>query len=83
MPLYEYVCTDCKTRFEIRRSMKEIDNPAQCPECHGDHVARQISQVLAFSHGGGGEVTSLGGGGGCASCGGGTCAGCGSGTSHN
>ena len=27
MPLYEYICCDCSTQFEIRRTMKEIDNP--------------------------------------------------------
>ncbi len=79
MPLYEYVCSDCSTRFEIRRSMKEIDAPAECPACHGEHVSRQISRVLAFSHGNGGDVSALGGGGGgCGSCGGGSCGTCGS-----
>ncbi len=78
MPLYEFVCTDCKIKFELRRSMKEIDDPAACPECHGVHTSRQISRVACFSHGEGESVSSLGGGGGCASCGGGTCASCGS-----
>ncbi|MCL4488212.1 MAG: zinc ribbon domain-containing protein [Chloroflexi bacterium] len=82
MPLYEYVCKDCQARFEVRRSMKEIDSPTACPECHGDHVARQISQVLAFSHGDGGSVSTLGGGGGCSSCGGGTCSSCGGSTQN-
>ncbi len=80
MPLYEYVCSDCKSTFELRRSMKDIDAPAECPECHGAHVARQMSRVAAFSHGDGGSVSALGGGGGCgcASCGGGSCSTCGS-----
>lgn len=79
MPYYEYVCSDCNTLFELKRSMKEIDDPATCPECKGEHVRRQISRVLAFAHGDGGSVSSLGGGG-CGSCGGGACASCGS---HN
>lgn len=79
MPYYEYVCTDCKTQFELKRCIAEIDNPAECPECHGEHTARQISKVAAFSHSDGGSVSALGGGGGgCAGCGGGSCASCGS-----
>jgi putative FmdB family regulatory protein len=68
MPTYEYVCSDCSTRFELRRSIKQIDDPATCPECHGKRVARQISRVMAFSHADGGSVSALGGGGGCGSC---------------
>ncbi len=76
MPTYEYLCSDCRSIFEIKRAIKDIDAPATCPECHGEHVARQVSRVTSFSHGDGG-TTALGGGGcGCASCGGGTCASC-------
>jgi putative FmdB family regulatory protein len=67
MPTYEYVCSDCNTQFELRRSIKQIDEPAACPRCQGNHVTRQISKVIAFSHSGGG-VSALGGGGGCGSC---------------
>ncbi len=83
MPYYEYVCNDCNTEFELKRCIAEIDDPTACPECHSDHVARQVSRVNAFSHSDGGNVSALGGGGGCASCGGGTCASCGSAHSHN
>ena len=78
MPYYEYVCSDCRTQFEIKRSIKDIDVPAACPTCQGDHVARQISKVAAFAHGEGGSTTSLGGDGcGCgSSCGGGSCGSC-------
>ena len=85
MPYYEYICSDCNSKFEIKRCMREIDDPAACPECHGEHVQRQVSRVSSFSHGEGGSVSSLGGGsaGGCGGCSGGTCAGCGSSHSHN
>ena len=84
MPYYEYVCSDCNSKFEIKRCISEIDDPAACPECHGEHVRRQVSRVASFSHGEGGSVSSLGGSaGGCSSCSGGTCAGCGSSHSHN
>ena len=83
MPYYEYVCEDCNAKFELKRCIAEIDDPAACPECHGEHVSRQVSRVMAFAHGEGGSVSALSGGGGCASCGGGTCASCGSAQSHN
>lgn len=67
MPTYEYVCADCETRFEVRRSIKQIDDPTTCPHCHSSRVARQISRVLAFSHSSDGSVSALGGGG-CATC---------------
>lgn len=77
MPYYEYVCTDCSTLFELKRSMKEIDEPTICPECHSDHVTRQISKIFAFAHSESGSVSSLGGGG-CSSCSSGACSSCGS-----
>ena len=80
MPYYEYVCSDCNSEFELKRSMKQIDDPTTCPECHGEHVARQVSRVAAFAHGESGSTTSLGAGGcGCGSggsCGGGSCGSC-------
>ncbi|MEW5721413.1 MAG: zinc ribbon domain-containing protein, partial [Chloroflexota bacterium] len=39
MPTYEYVCSDCNTKFELRRSIKHIDDPANCPHCRGSRVA--------------------------------------------
>jgi len=76
MPLYDYVCADCKTKFEIRRSMKDLDNPAPCPECRGEHTARQVSRVAAFAHGSDGSVSAVGGGGGCGSCSSSSCGSC-------
>ena len=81
MPYYEYKCGDCSAEFELKRRVAEIDDPVICPECNGAHVARQVSLVMAFSHGEGGAVSALAGGGGCASCGGGACSTCGH--SHN
>ncbi len=76
MPYYEYVCADCQTQFELKRCIAAIDDPANCPACHGEHVARQISKIAAFSHGEGGSVSAVGGGGGCGGCSGGTCGSC-------
>ncbi len=76
MPYYEFLCDDCNAQFELKRCIQEIDHPAACPICHGEHVARQISRVMAFSHGDDGSTSAVGGGG-CAGCGGGTCGSCG------
>lgn len=34
MPLYEYKCPTCDTRFELRRSMSEASDAATCPDGH-------------------------------------------------
>ncbi len=74
MPLYEYVCQDCGTRFDVLRSMKDADLPARCKSCHGDHSTRQLSVFFAKS----GEKAVAGtSSGGCGGCSGGSCASCG------
>lgn len=47
MPVYEYVCTTCKFRFEKLRPMSEMDNEAPCPDC-GDDSSRALSVFAAF-----------------------------------
>ena len=34
MPVYEYVCSKCKTEFELRLSFSEFDRIQLCPKCH-------------------------------------------------
>ncbi len=34
MPTYEYVCEDCSTEFEMRRSFEDT-SAATCPQCEG------------------------------------------------
>ncbi|HEX4205224.1 MAG TPA: zinc ribbon domain-containing protein [Ktedonobacteraceae bacterium] len=43
MPIYEYVCPACHTRFEEVRLMKEADDPSPCPRCD-IQAQRQISR---------------------------------------
>jgi putative FmdB family regulatory protein len=40
MPLYEYVCKDCRKRFE---ALVYGSQAAQCPLCHGSNLDQQIS----------------------------------------
>lgn len=75
MPIYEYVCLDCRERVELMRPMKDADVLVICQKCGSDHTSRMLSVFYANS---GGRVVAGGGGGGCAGCAGGSCAGCGS-----
>ena len=74
MPIYEYICLDCKKEYEILRSFSESDKPMACNECGGENVKCKLSVVFAQS---GGHTLSDAGGGGCSSCAGGNCSSCG------
>ncbi len=72
MPIFEYVCEGCDSRFEkyLRASTESVS----CPECQGQHVEKQLS-TFAFT--GTGGARSSGGGSSCGGCrSGGSCAGC-------
>jgi putative FmdB family regulatory protein len=43
MPIYEYECTKCGERFELRRSIADRDADVECPECHDEHPRRLCS----------------------------------------
>ena len=34
MPIYEYLCINCKKDFELMRPFSEADKGAVCPKCH-------------------------------------------------
>ena len=40
MPLYEYVCEECKHPFE---ALVFGGEQAECPQCHSHKLARQLS----------------------------------------
>jgi putative FmdB family regulatory protein len=49
MPLYEYACPSCGSRFEaLQKSFRE---PASCPRCGEAEVARLLS-TFAMASGG-------------------------------
>jgi putative FmdB family regulatory protein len=33
MPIYEFICSKCKTQFELRLSFSDFDKLAECPKC--------------------------------------------------
>lgn len=73
MPIYEYICLDCRQRFEALRPMKAADAPIACEFCQGQQTSRLLSVFFASSSG---KVVA-GGSSGCASCSSGACASCG------
>lgn len=74
MPLYEYYCADCRSKFELLVSYaaSEADDLV-CAKCQGGHV-RKLLSVFAAPRGGSDGYEASGGddfggsGGGC--CGG-------------
>lgn len=74
MPIYEYICDDCKTSFEkiVFNKQQEIS----CPKCASKKATIQLSVFSSAVAGGSaksssssGSSGSMGGGGSC--CGGG------------
>ncbi|MEA3460011.1 MAG: zinc ribbon domain-containing protein [Chloroflexota bacterium] len=76
MPIYEYYCADCKTKFEVLRRMSEADDPIACPHCGGISTSRTISVFAAVSKGSSGESKPIGGSSPCSTCTATTCALC-------
>jgi len=70
MPIYEYVCEECKTQFE--KIVINKHEPISCPKCASKKATIQLS-VFATAAGNGsspsGGSSPASGGGGC--CGGG------------
>ncbi len=48
MPIFEYLCEDCGTKFEklVRR-----DDRVLCPSCGQDHLSTQFSTFAAHANG--------------------------------
>ena len=67
MPLYEYRCNDCRSVFEVLRTMAERELAAVCPSCESRASMPLISRVAVHSSGGAESAGASGGG--CA-CGG-------------
>jgi putative FmdB family regulatory protein len=78
MPIYEYFCSSCHTKFDALRPMSQADTPIKCEHCESARTARVLSMFFATSNGQPIEGAGSASGGGCA-CGGH----CGCGHSHN
>jgi putative FmdB family regulatory protein len=74
MPIYEYLCDDCETRFEkiVINKQQEI----ACPKCASKKASIQLSVFAAAngsSNGGSAKSSPSSGSGGGGSCCGGGC----------
>lgn len=74
MPIYEYVCLDCRHQFEQVRPMKDADAPAACSKCESLHTSRMLSLFFASS---GGKAIASSGASNCAACTSRSCSTCG------
>ena len=51
MPIYEYECTKCGERFELRRNIADSDRDIKCPQCKSEYPRRVISTFSAAPKG--------------------------------
>lgn len=63
MPIFEYVCKECKHEFEVLVFGKD---KAECPKCHSKKLEPQLSVFAAVAKG---ESSSMPAAGPCGSCG--------------
>lgn len=51
MPLYEYICNDCRFKFDALRSINNADATIACQDCQGENTSRLLSLFFAHSDG--------------------------------
>jgi putative FmdB family regulatory protein len=73
MPIYEYKCSDCGTKFDVIRLIKDADAPINCQTCNGLNTSRSISLFYAQS---GERIVAGDVSRGCSNCSGGSCSAC-------
>jgi putative FmdB family regulatory protein len=49
MPIFEYVCDDCGTKFE--RLVRGNQAPDKCPQCGQSHLTTALSTFAAHANG--------------------------------
>ena len=75
MPIYEYLCSSCKQKFELLRGISEANEGALCPSCHKS-AKRVLSRFSSLSKDASGVTAPIGGSS-CSSCGSSSCGSCG------
>lgn len=61
MPIFEYVCSDCKHQFEDL--VFGSDPKVECPKCGSSNVVKLISSFAASTSSSSGSAPSCGSGG--------------------
>jgi len=46
MPIYEYQCTQCGAKFEVRQSIGEDGSELTCPKCNAQNPRRLFSSFF-------------------------------------
>jgi putative FmdB family regulatory protein len=49
MPIFEYLCDDCGTKFE--KLVRRADDQVLCPQCGESHLQTQYSTFSAHANG--------------------------------
>ncbi len=75
MPIYEYVCPTCESKFELLRPFSQASEAAACPRCH--QSSERILSIFACLSKDESGLTAPVGGNSCASCGATSCDTCG------
>ncbi len=76
MPVYEYLCKNCKNKFELLRPFSRSTEGADCPLCH-KKAERVLSTCYTRATTDGGIVENIAGSSSCSSCGSSNCSTCG------
>ncbi len=69
MPLYEYLCQGCGTRFEVLQRVGASASGTVCPKCGGLELAKQYSTFASATAGPGGSGSLAAGFSSASSCG--------------
>jgi putative FmdB family regulatory protein len=77
MPIYEYICSECKSKFEQMRPLSQAGQVADCPRCHKP-ARRKMSTFAAFTTSVSGVPKTVSGtsGSSCSGCSSGSCSTC-------
>ncbi len=49
MPVYEYFCRTCNTRYDKLRPLRDADAPIACPTCQEQNSVRTLSLFVTVS----------------------------------
>ena len=66
MPIFEYLCTECRHQFEALIFGKD---KAQCPKCHSQKLEPQLSVFAVSNKADGASASNMSSAGPCGSCG--------------